>query len=71
MKRKQRYSLVTDDSCHWYMIPSNMREAWDVWMADESDDGPAGGCEPEWAERLAKGVSFYSFTDLQLDDDYA
>jgi hypothetical protein len=38
---KIKYSLVQDDSCHWYIIPSDKKQHWfNEWMfSEEYNDG--------------------------------
>lgn len=26
------YVLIQDDDCHWYVIPSDKVDDWDVWL---------------------------------------
>ncbi len=41
-----RVILVQADDGHWYLIPANRRERWDVWK------GSGNSAVPTWATRV-------------------
>ena len=41
--RRTQCVLEQDGDCHWYILPTDKRREWSVWL--ESDDG----CLPEFA----------------------
>jgi len=64
---KKRYTFVTDDDCHWYLIPAERVEAFELWEE-------AG---PYWDDydgddfnnyRIDGGPHGWTFTDPKEDD---
>lgn len=59
-----RYSLVQDDSCHWYLIPARDREKFDAWVEYWSNDGKGEYLGPDFEEnRLSGSPSNVTFSD--------
>lgn len=40
------YILVQDDSCYWYVIPSDREDDWDDWLISDEIEL---GCVPDYA----------------------
>jgi len=38
MTNQQKYTLVQDNDCHWYIIPVEKNKEWDEWLEIDSDD---------------------------------
>lgn len=71
---KARFRLVQDDSCHWYAIPADKREEFDLWVKSFDDDNYVEDDKPkpytgvDFDEyRLNMHVSNYSFANLRED----
>jgi hypothetical protein len=66
----ERFRFVQDDSCHWYVIPADKKNAFIAWVVYMSDEGenyvPYEGEEFD-NFRIDGGPSWYTFTDLQED----
>jgi len=59
--KHQTYFLDRDNSCHWYLIPSERRSEWDCWTnLDETD--PKSWDHPTWAVRLDGGPQGVTFS---------
>lgn len=64
----QRFRLVQDDSCHWYAIPADKRQEFDLWVeACEGDDYDTYISEDFEEFRLGMHPSNHTFTDLKED----
>lgn len=55
-----KYFLSQDQSCHWYLIPEEWREVWDILCALDEDD-PRCWEPPEWAKPIGGGPSSIVF----------
>jgi hypothetical protein len=53
------FILVTDDSGHWYVIPSAKRIRWAVWL--ESEDAELGS-PPDYAQAVGGNPNLVEFT---------
>lgn len=47
----QRFMLVQDDDCHWYMIPADKQVEWNEFRNIPSDDERSWDV-PLWAEQI-------------------
>ena len=57
-----KYCLVEDDDGHWYVIPTDRRVAFDLWLCNpDSDPIP-----PEWAEPVGGSPSLVEFTEYMI-----
>lgn len=54
-----RFSIVSDDSGHKYLIPAEYILCWWTFMEEGKDE------VPDWAQRLNGPLSLYSFTDFR------
>jgi len=58
-----RYVLVQDQSCHWYVIPTDKKAEWFQWCeSDESEDG----ISPDWAYGFGGGPESVTFTNPEV-----
>lgn len=55
-----RCFLSQDNSCHWYLVPAGMREAWNEWCNLDEDDERAWDAPP-YAVRLPGSPSQVEF----------
>ena len=66
-----RSRLVTDDSCHWYCIPSELRGKFDEWVRSYQsweDEELITYDGPDFNEyRLNSHITNYTFLDLRED----
>ncbi len=61
-----RQCFVQDESCHWYAIPSENRNAWDEWLdSKDAEDGLV----PDYAKPLGRHISRYTFENLETTND--
>lgn len=58
-----RYTLVQDDSCHWYIIPADKKEDWYKW--EQSEEAELGHI-PDWADHFGSGPEAVTFTDPEI-----
>lgn len=54
---KQRYKLVSDQSCHDYVIPVEKSKEWYDFLELPEDD-PKSWDVPEWAKMIGGGLTF-------------
>lgn len=58
---QERFILVQDDDCHWYVIPEKMNQDWDDWcLLVEGDE------IPKYATRVGGSPRLVSFTDWKI-----
>lgn len=52
MTNHQKFLLVQDNDCHWYIIPEDKKNEFDSWVeiicSGDMDD--EGYIQPEWAK---------------------
>ena len=60
-----KYFLDTDSSAHWYVIPWDRREEWELWAQLEDDDERAW-TPPEWAKAVNGSPSGVVFENPQI-----
>jgi len=53
---KERFRLVQDDDCHWYVIPANRLEEWNEFLMDAGD-------VPDFADPVGGAPFLVSFFD--------
>jgi hypothetical protein len=60
MTNRQKYFLVQDNSCHWYVIPEDKKDEWDTFC-DLPEDDEASWEVPEFARDVdgPHSVAFY------------
>jgi hypothetical protein len=58
---KQRYMLVQDMDCHWFVIPVELEDEWLEWV--ESDDAMSDA--PKGAIEVGGAPQCVTFTDPQ------
>ncbi len=63
MKSKQRYKLLSDDSGHHYLVPTEKEEDFNVWVDSCNEDGDPDGYEELGAISLGCSPTCVSFTD--------
>lgn len=56
------YTLVQDDSCHWYVIPVAMLHSFEHWW-DEDNDREA----PHWADRVGGAPQLATFSEYRIN----
>ena len=62
-----RYFFAKDDSCHWYMVPEDLREEWDRLSDYGDDDDAIDEFEDKFGEfRTGGGINHYSFLDPKI-----
>lgn len=37
---KKPHKLMQDDSCHWYLVPFNRWDEFEVWLTQDFDEFP-------------------------------
>ncbi len=55
------YIIVQDESCHWYVIPSDKGHEFDVLVDEYQDDAM-----PSWAVRINGPVSLVKFAEYTI-----
>lgn len=60
-KQPKRFRFVTDESCHWYCIPSEKESAFSRFVQSEGEIGDFD------KYRLNMHVSRYTFSDINED----
>jgi hypothetical protein len=53
------YILVQDDSCHWYVIPSDREDDWNKFIEKEDDLGEI----PDYAQSVGGSPSLIKFAE--------
>jgi hypothetical protein len=71
---QERYCLVRDDDCHWYVIPADkrkecgeyFRKVYDYWAqpSGKIEDLPR---EPEWLRSIGGSPSLVTFTNPEIE----
>lgn len=56
--------LIQDEDCHWYVIPSDKRDAFDTWL--DSEDAEAG-IAPVWAEEVGGSPTLVKFKNYRIE----
>lgn len=61
-----RYFLAQDNDCHWYVVPCENAEEWDVWcnlpVDDPRSDGP-----PRFAVMVGGSPRLVTFNNPEID----
>ncbi len=63
-----RFCLVTDNDCHWFIIPADKRDEWNEWCDIDSDDERAWDA-PDFARDLGGSPSSVTFENPRFTDD--
>lgn len=61
-----RWMLVTDQSCHWYVIPADKIGAWNEWCSIDEDDERSWDA-PDWAVGVGGSPSLVTFESPLID----
>jgi hypothetical protein len=61
----QRFYLDCDSSSHWYIIPVNKQEDWDIWNNLDSDDELAWDA-PDWAIPVNGSLTLVTFENPKI-----
>lgn len=59
-----RYTLVTDDDDHWYVIPIQHLSAWHSWVETCEEKGWPE--PPAWAHAVGGSPGRVTFTDWRI-----
>lgn len=63
VKDDTEYILVEDDSCHWYVIPSDRESDWYAW--EETEDAELGEL-PDYAVKVRGSPSLVVFKEYTI-----
>lgn len=58
----ERYVLIQDNDCHWYVVPFDMLPDWLTWL-DIPDDDERAWSSPEFAHAVGGCTSLVTFTN--------
>ncbi len=61
-----RFSLVQDRDCHWFVIPVARQQEWDAWC-DLSEDDERAWDAPDFAKPTGGSYSLLTFTDPVIE----
>lgn len=59
-----RYTLVQDESCHWYLIPADKKKEFYAWFETEDYEN---GIEPDWANHFGSGPEQVTFENPEIE----
>lgn len=62
-KPVSRFTLIQDNDCHWFIIPAEKKQEFNVWL--ESVDAELG-ISPEWAFHFGSGPEQVTFTNPEI-----
>lgn len=60
-KEKERFMLIQDESCHWYVIPVSKEKEFNKLAEDEDLD-----CFPDWAEPVGGSYTLVTFSEFKI-----
>lgn len=70
---EQRYILAKDDDGHNYLVPANMRDAWNKWAEDIyrywEEAGGGEGPEPQMPEGVIEigcSIQLVTFSNVEI-----
>lgn len=53
MTNHQKFLLVQDDDCHWYIIPDDCKTEFDAWIERMCSDEEDVDCsQPDWCKGI-------------------
>jgi hypothetical protein len=65
-KASSRYFFDQDESSHWYMVPLELKEQWDVFTVNDLDDEDVDRFNEIFGEYMTGGgITDISFSDPQ------
>lgn len=62
---KERFFFSQDDSCHWYMVPTELRETWNALRYSEVPDDIDTFIRLFGQYRCDGGINYITFADPQ------
>jgi hypothetical protein len=61
---KKKYTLIQDDSSHWYVIPQDKKEDWLKWLESEESEN---GIIPNYADSVGGCLSLVTFENYIIN----